>query len=30
MTEMGRTYVRVTVAWVASLVGLYALQLYFS
>lgn len=30
MTEMGRTYVRVVVAWVASLVGLYALQLYFS
>lgn len=30
MTEMGRTYVRVVVVWVASLVGLYALQLYFS
>lgn len=30
MTDMGRMYVRVLVAWVASLVGLYALQVWFS
>lgn len=30
MTEMSRTYVRVVVVWVAVLLGLYALQAYFS
>jgi hypothetical protein len=30
MTEMGRTYVRVLVVWAAALLGLYALQMYFS
>jgi hypothetical protein len=30
MTDMGRTYVRVLVAWAAALLGLYALQAYFS
>jgi hypothetical protein len=30
MTEMGRTYVRVLVAWALALLGLYALQTYFS
>lgn len=30
MTEMGRSYVLVLVSWVLVLVGLYALQAYFS
>lgn len=30
MTPMGRTYLRVLAAWVLALVGLYALQSYFS
>lgn len=30
MTGMGWTYVRVLVAWVAALAGLYALQVWFS
>jgi hypothetical protein len=30
MTEMGRIYIRVLVAWAAALIGLYALQVYFS
>jgi hypothetical protein len=30
MTEMGRTYVRVVVVWIAVLLGLAALQVYFS
>jgi hypothetical protein len=30
MTEMRRTYVRVVITWIASLLGLYALQAYFS
>ena len=29
MTAMGRTYVRVLVAWALALLGLYALQSYF-
>jgi hypothetical protein len=30
MTEMGRIYIRVLVSWAAALIGLYALQVYFS
>jgi hypothetical protein len=30
MTDMTRTYVRVLAAWAAALLGLYALQAWFS
>lgn len=30
MTEMRRSYVRVLVVWVVTLIGLYLLQLAFS
>lgn len=30
MTEMQRSYLRVVVVWVVTLVGLYAMQTYFS